>query len=166
VAYQQCELVVLPDLDQTIDQCDVFSVLENGTGRVTLTNTRDINYVQGLIGQQVIIRRSHSGPTDELFSIPVNGGFETPILSLSYQDEFVIGIVNDRIILQRMTGIWSVQVDGSELVQLTPDVNTFSVGAVGPFACFARGEGLWCVPSDGSGSATKVTDQGMFVTGL
>ena len=166
VVYHRCVMKLLPNLDVTFDRCNVSSVRGNGQERVVLTATSDINYVQGTIGQQVIIRRSRSGPTDELFSISVKGGVETPILSISYQNEFVIGIVKDRIILQRTTGIWSVQADGSELVQLTPDVDTFSVGAAGPFACFARGEGLWCVPSDGSGSATKVTDQGMFVTGL
>ena len=166
VVYQRCMLMFLPNLDVTFDRCNVSSVRSNGQERVVLTATTDINYVQGTIGQQVIIRRSHSGPTDELLSIPVNGGVETPILSLSYQNEFVIGIVNDRIILQRTTGIWSIQADGSELVQLTPDVNTFSVGAAGPFACFARGEGLWCVLADGSAEPTKVTDQGQFVAGL
>jgi hypothetical protein len=166
VVYQRCVLMFLPSLDVTFDRCNVSIVRSNGQERVVLTATSDINYVQGTIGQQVIIRRSHSGPTDELFSIPVNGGVETPILSLSYQDEFVIGIVNDRIILQRTTGIWSVQADGSELIQLTPDVNIFSVGAVGPFACFNRGVALWCVPADGSGPATKVTDHGTLVAGL
>jgi hypothetical protein len=134
---------------------------------VALTATSDVNYVQGIIGQQVIVRRNHGGPTDQLFSVPATGGGETPILTLSFDDEFVMTIIEDRIILQRPTGLWSVQADRHALVQLTTEDHAFeAVHAVGPFACLNRGAALWCVPADGSGPATKVTDHGTLVTGL
>ena len=119
VVYNRCVLKVLPNFDVTIDQCNAFSVLSDGRGRVALTATSDVNYVQGIIGQQVIVRRNHGGPTDELFSVPATGGGETPVLTLSFDDEFVMTIIEDRIILQRPTGLWSVQADGHGLVQLT-----------------------------------------------
>jgi hypothetical protein len=168
VIYNRCVLTLSPDLDVLVDQCNAFSVIEDGRGRVALTATHDINYVQGTIGEQVIIRRSQrGGTTDSLFSIPVSGGTETPLLALNAQHEFVVGIVNDRVILNRTTGLWSIKADGSALVQLTDRGEKFPViGSAGPFACFTRGPALWCVPADGSAPATKVTDQGEFVTGL
>jgi hypothetical protein len=79
--------------------------------------------------------------------------------------EFVGGIVGDRVILNRPTGIWSLMADGTGLVQLTTGADGFA-GSTGVFACFNRGPALWCVPADGSGPATQVTDNGKFVTGL
>jgi hypothetical protein len=167
VVYDRCVLLVLPDLNVTLDQCNAFSVRQDGHGRVALTDTHDINWVQGVIGQQVIIRRSHGGPTDELFGIPVTGGVETPILTLSFDDEFVMALVEGRIILQRPTGLWSIQAAGSELRQLTTEDHAFeAVNAAGPFTCFNRGSALWCVPADGSGPATQVTADGRFVAEL
>lgn len=167
VVYNRCVLMALPDFDFTLGQCDVSSVQSDGHGRVALTATRDINYVQGAIGEQVIIRRSQrGGTTDSLFSIPVSGGAETPLLTLSAQNEFVSGIVGDRIILKRPTGLWSLKGDGSSLVQLTSDASDDPNREAGPFICFARGPALWCVPADGSGPATQVTTNGWFVAGL
>jgi hypothetical protein len=164
--YQQCVLVRLPNFDQAIDQCDVLSVLSTGVGRVALTATLDINYVQGMLGSQVLIRRSQRGGTvDTLLSLPVTGGAELTLVSLT-RDEFVAGIVAGRVILQRPTGLWSLSADGRELIQLTDQAEAFSFGAADPFVCFARGSALWCVPADGSGPATKVTDHGQFVAGL
>ena len=166
VVYSRCGL----NFDLAFDQCDVSSVLSDGQGRVALTATRDINYVQGAIGEQVIIRRSQrGGTTDSLFSIPVSGGAETPLLTLSAQNEFVSGIVGDRILVIRTTGLWSLKADGSGLVQLTSDPSDWFSGSTGPFACFARGPSqpdLWCVPADGSGLATQVATGAYFVSGL
>lgn len=166
LVYQRCVMKFLPNFDVTFDRCNVSSVLSTGQGRIALTETADINYVQGVIGSQVILRRSHGRPTDELFSLLVTGGAETPILTLDYDDEFVIGIVQDRLVLQRQRGLWSVRVDGSELVQLTSDTRIFTVQAVGAFACFNRGVALWCVPADGSAGATKVADEATAIIGL
>jgi hypothetical protein len=158
--------VTLPNLDVVIDQCDVASVRSDGQGRIALTATRDINYVQGAIGEQVIIRRSQRGGiTDSLVSIPVSGGVETPMLTLSAQNEFVSGFIADRVIIQRPTGLWSLKADGTSLVQLTTEADQFA-GAAGAFACFERGQALWCVPEDGTAAPTKVTENGMFVDGL
>ena len=168
--YHRCVLIALPNFDFTIDQCDVSSVQSDGHGRVALTATRDINYVQGTIGEQVIIRRSQrGGTTDSLFGIPVSGGAETPLLTLSAQNEFVSGIVGDRILVIRATGLWSLKADGSGLVQLTSDPSDWFSGSTGPFACFVRGPSqpdLWCVPADGSGVATHVATGAVFVSGL
>ena len=167
VVYDRCALIVLPDFTVIFDQCNVFSVQQDGQGRVALTATRDINYVQGIIGEQVIIRRSQrGGTTDSLFSVPVSGGVETPLLALNSRNEFVRGIVDTRIILSRPTGLWSLKADGSGLVQLTTDPSDWFSGSTGPFPCFARGSALWCVPADGSGPATQVTPNGSFVVGL
>ncbi|ULA63589.1 MAG: conserved exported protein of unknown function [Nitrospira sp.] len=171
VAYNQCKLVALANLDIVPDQCDVFSVLSDGQGRVALTTTPYINYVQGAVGGQVIIRSSQrGGATDRLFSIPVSGGVETPLLLLSAHDDFVVGFVADRIILRRATGLWSLKADGSGLIQLTSNGFDWFSGSTGSFACFARGAfsqpDLWCVPADGSGAATSVALEAYFVSGL
>jgi len=175
VVYNRCVLVRVSDpaggFNSVLDQCDVVSVLSDGQERVALTATRDINYVQGAIGEKVIIRRSQrGGTTDSLFSIPVSGGVETPMLPLSAQDEFVSGIVADRVILRRPTGLWSLNADGSGLVQLTADASDWFSGSTGPFACFTRGSSaqhdLWCVPADGSGLATQVETGAYFVSAL
>lgn len=175
VIYNRCVLVRVSDpaggFNSVLDQCDVVSVLSDGQGRVALTSTRDINYIQGAIGQQIIVRRSQrGGTTDSLFSIPGSGGVETPMLLLSAQNDFVSGIVADRVILRRPTGLWSIKADGSGLVQLTADTSDWFSGSTGPFACFTRGSSaqhdLWCVPADGSGLATQVDTGAYFVSGL
>lgn len=160
VIYGRC--AVLPNFDT--GPCDVYSVLSDGSGTVALSTHPDNEVVQGVIGSRVVFRRNNS-QGDALFSIHADGtGGEAAILPLSRNTDFVVGIVDARIILQRATGLWSVKADGSELVQLTPDAGSFST--VGPFACFNRGAALWCVPADGSAEPTKVTDHGTFVTGL
>jgi hypothetical protein len=175
VVYNRCGLVRVSDpaggFNIVIDHCDVYSVQNDGSNTTALTVTPDINYVQGAIGERVIIRRSQrGGSTDSLFSLPVNGGVEPPLLTLSAQNEFVSGFVVDRVIVRRTTGLWSLKADGSGLVQLTSDASDRFSGSTGPFACFARGlsgqPDLWCVPRDGNAPATLVTASGTFVTGL
>jgi hypothetical protein len=167
VVYQQCVPRQLPNFDITLDRCDLMSVQGNGQGRIALTSTSEINYVQGSIGSQIIIRRSRSGGTpDNLVSVPVGGGKETPLLDLNPNNEFVSAIVADRILLRRPTGLWSLQADGGGLVQLTTNGSDWFSGAADDFACFDRSGALWCVPADGSGPATQVTANGRFVVGL
>jgi hypothetical protein len=158
---------MLPDFEIATDRCNIFSVLSNGQERITLTATSDINWVQGAIGQQVIIRRSQRGGSmDTLVGIPVTGGPETPILTLG-RDEFVVGIVGTRIVLQRATGLWSLLADGSDLVQLSGSFNRFSFVEIGSsFGCFLRGQQLWCVPVDGSAAETQVADEAKTIIGL
>jgi hypothetical protein len=99
----------------------------------------------------------------------VSGGAETRLLDLNPQNEFVVGIVTNRVIVARPTGLWSLQANGSGLVQLTQDGSDWFSGSTGPFACFARGPSqpdLWCVPADGSGPATQVATGGVFVSSL
>jgi hypothetical protein len=47
VVYNRCMLIDLPNFDVGFDQCDAVSVRSDGQGRVALTATPDINYVQG-----------------------------------------------------------------------------------------------------------------------
>jgi hypothetical protein len=163
VVYHRCAVLSI----DTLGPCDVYSVNGNGTGSIAVSTHQDNDAVQGVIGSQVVIRRNHGGPTDTLVSAPVSGGAETTLLTLSFDDEFVMAIVGDRIVLQRTTGYWSIKADGSGLIQLTTEDPAFeAVHAVGPFACFNRGEALWCVPADGSAPPTKVTEKGTFVVGL
>ena len=161
VVYHRCE--VHPP-SPVVGQCDVYSVNGDGSGTIALSTHPDNERVQGLIGSRVIVRRN-SGATDSLYSIPAGGGTETHILTLEAQAEFVIGIVDDRIILLRPSGVWSVQSDGSNLIQLTNQRDEFA-GSAGSFACLGRGDALWCVPVDGSAEARQVTDEGTFVAGL
>jgi hypothetical protein len=162
VIYHRC--VVESSLH--VSQCDLSSVLSDGTGTVALSTNPDNEIVQGVIGSQVIVRRN-SGATDSLYSIPASGGAEVPMLTLADpMHEFVAGIVGDRVILKQSTGLWSLRADGSGFVHLTTEADGFMIGGAGPFACFNRGPALWCVPADGSGPATKVTENGTFVTGL
>ena len=163
VVYHRCPI---GPVTLIVGPCDVYSVQSDGSGTIALSTHPDYDAIQGAVGSWVVVRRNHGGPTDELFSVLVTGGVETPILTLAYEDEFMAGIAQDRILLQRTTGLWSIKVDGSELTQLAQDAERFSTVPVGPFACFNRGVALWCVPADGSGPATKVTDHGTFVAGL
>jgi hypothetical protein len=167
VVYGRCVVRMLPDGEIATDRCNILSVRSNGQERITLTNTDDINWVQGVIGQQVIIRRSQrGGRIDTLVGIPLTGGPETPLLTLG-QDEFVLAIVGNRIILQRATGLWSVLADGRDLVQLSESANRFSfVGVSNALGCFLRGSQLWCVPVDGSAAAIQVADKAKAIIGL
>jgi len=129
----------------------------------------EMEFIQGIIGSQVLIRRS-GGTSDTLVSIPVAGGAETFMITLSAQNEFVSSVVGERVILQRSTGLWSMTANGDGLVQLTNDSADQPNGPAGPFICFQRGPlsqpDLWCVPADASGSATHVATGASYVSGL
>jgi hypothetical protein len=161
VVYLRCP--ILPNLDP--GPCDVYSVRSDGTSTLALSTHPDNDVVQGVVGARVIVRRSHGGPTDELYSISADGqGGETALLTLSYLGDFVLGVVGERVIIRRGSSLWSIRADGSGLVQLTSGVieSTFDVLAAGEWACFdrtpiAHGQrDLWCVPADGSGPAQPV----------
>ncbi|HEU4683417.1 MAG TPA: hypothetical protein VFS39_02820 [Nitrospira sp.] len=171
IVYHRCPLVPNPDPQDTrpvAGPCDVYSVLVDGSGTVPLATSPESEHVQGAIGSQVVIRRS-GGSVDTLYSLPVTGGSETPILALS-ADEFVSWFVQDRMIIKRQNGLWSVKADGSGLIQLTTDSSDSSNQAAGSFICFQRGPvnepDLWCVPADGTGPATHVAKGAYFVSGL
>lgn len=170
IVYQRC-VILPPDPEgPRVGPCDIYSVLSDGTGTVALATHQDMEFFQGAIGSQLIFRRNGGGATDTLYSVPAAGGAETFLLNLSAQNEFVSWIVEDRIILKRPTGLWSLKIDGGSLVQLTGDASDSTNREAGPFICFARGlsapPDLWCVPVDGSGVATQVATGAYFVTGL
>jgi hypothetical protein len=167
VVYGRCVVRMLPDFEIATDRCNIFSVLSTGQGRIALTNTDDINWVQGTIGQQVIIRRSQrGGRVDTLVGVPLTGGPETPILTLD-PNEFVVAIVGNRIVLQRATGLWSILADGSELVRLSESITRYSFVAIGSaHGCFLRGQQLWCVPVDGNAAAIQVADEAKAIIAL
>jgi len=172
IVYHRCPLV--PNSDPTAPgpmagPCDVYSALSDGSGTVALATRSEMESVQGVLGSQVLIRRTGS-VSDTLFSIPVTGGAETFMLTLAAPNEFVSGTIGDRVVLRRPTGLWSMKADGSGLVQLTTDPTDGLDGSTGPFICFQRGPAsqfeLRCVPADGSGPSTHVATGANFVSGL
>lgn len=168
VVYHRCAIIPNPNPDPdagefTAGPCDLYSVRSDGSGTVGLSTHPWNDMVQGVVGTRVIVRRSLSGPTDELYSIRADGqGGETAMLTLSYLNDFVLGVVGERVVLRLGASLWSIRADGTGLVQLTFDVpeTTFQVLAAGGWACFDRTvsgqQDLWCVPADGSGPAQPV----------
>jgi hypothetical protein len=91
------------------------AVQNDGTNRVVLTSQSANEAVQGVATDQVIIRRNLSG-NDQLIAVPVAGGTETFLMTMT-NDEFVDLIVGDLIILRRPSGTWILDLHG-KLMQL------------------------------------------------
>ena len=94
VVYHRCPTGTQP--------CDVLSVNADGTNRVVLASQPANEAVQGIVGNQVLIRRNLAG-NDQLVAVPVAGGAEKPLMTMT-DNEFVDLIVGDLIIVRRQSG--------------------------------------------------------------
>ncbi|BFU96372.1 MAG: exported protein of unknown function [Nitrospira sp.] len=163
-------------------QTDIYSVNADGTNTVPLATSPSNEEVVGAVGSRVIFRRTVGG-LDNLYSIQADGsGGEIPLATFAEDDSFG-GVVGSRVIFERVMGsnamtspraLYSVQADGTGLVQLTPGTSLDEfAGAAGGFACFERTQSgqrdLLCVPADGSAPAAPIAATSAdeyFIVGL
>ena len=150
VVYHRCQLGGGP--------CDVVSVQNDGTSPVVLTSHPANEAVQGVTTNQVIIRRNLSG-NDHLIAVPVTGGAETLLMTMT-DNEFVETIVEDTIIVRRPSGTWSLNLSGT-LKQLNNIAGLDGFVPVGNAICSS--DVVWCMPLDGSAPAVKIANTGRVV---
>ena len=156
VVYRRCLSVGIG----ATEQCNVLSVLLNGTQTAVLAAQPENEAVQGLIGERVVIRRNVNG-NDQLVSVPITGGAESFITSLGDTD-FVEVVAGDALVLRRSTGTWRLDLNGT-LTKLgsTPGGHAYQV--VGTAVCYNVSAALYCAPLDGSGPEVKIVGNGRFV---
>lgn len=152
MVYEHCSAVGVPI-------CDISSVNLDGTGKVTLANHSANEALQGVTTSQAIIRRNFAG-NDQLIAVPITGGPERPLTTLT-DNEFVDTIVGDLIILRRPSGTWSLDLNGN-LTRLgsTPGLDMFAV--VGDRICSDIGE-VKCMPLNGSGPEVRIATNAKIV---
>jgi len=164
-------------------QTDIYSVNADGTNTVPLATSPANEGIEGSVGSRIIFRRADNNGNDNLYSIQSDGsGGEIPLATFSEDDSFG-GVVGSRVIFERVMGsnvmtspraLYSVQADGTGLVQLTPGTSLDEfAGAAGGYACFERTQSgqhdLLCVPADGSAPASPIAATSAdeyFITGL
>ena len=171
IVYHSCAV----DAAGKAGQCDLASVLSDGTGRITLSTHPRNERVQGAIGGRVLVRRNSGGTTDELYSLAPDGaGGETSVTQLRNADEFVVGTTANWILLQRGTRLWTMQADGSNLRRLTDSqVPESFAGVVGDWiVTYRKPNGqydLWAVPVVGDGPPVVIAQTDVneiFIDGL
>ena len=143
--------------------CDVASIRTNGASRVVLTTHPANEAVQGTVGNQVIIRRNLSG-TDQLIAVPVTGGPERLLMTMT-NDDMVILTTDLLAIVSRPTGIWTVDMGGT-LNQISEIDTHFGAMIVGNALCFNHAVAAYCTPLDGSPPAVKIADTGNVIGAL
>lgn len=156
VVYQRC-----PFQDPGfVGACDVVSVQNDGTNQAVLASDQANEAVQGVTTDQVIIRRNLSG-NDQLIAIPVTGGTEQLLMTMT-DSEFVQLIVDDLLIVRRPSGTWTLGMNGT-LTKIGSVAGDFGVMAVGDSICLNKGTTVWCMPQDGQGPQVKIADRGKVV---
>ena len=139
--------------------CEVVSIEADGTGKVVLAADSANEAVQGVTTNQVIIRRNQAG-NDPLIAVPVTGGQERPLMTMT-DNEFVETIVGDTIIIRRPTGTWTLDLNGNlKQIGTKPGLDFFRV--VGDSICSDFGE-IWCLPIDGSRAEVRIDRNGKFL---
>lgn len=150
VVYHRCAPAAL---------CDVASIEADGTNRVVLASHPANEAVQGVTTSQVIIRRNLAG-NDQLVAVPVAGGPEKPLMTMT-DNEFVETMVGDTIIIRRPTGTWTLDLNGNlKQIGTKPGLDFFRV--VGDSICSDFGE-IWCLPIDGSRAEVRIDRNGKFL---
>jgi len=140
--------------------CDVVSVNNDGTAPVVLASHPANEAVQGIVGDQVIIRRNLSG-NDHLIAVPVTGGAERLLMTMT-DNEFVQLTTTNLIVVTRPSGTWSLDLNGT-LTKLGTVVGDSGFVAVGDSVCMNRVTAVWCMPLDGAGPQVKIADDGRVV---
>ena len=154
VVYHRCPFVS----GQSTGPCDVVSVNSDGSSPVVIASHPANEAVQGVTTNQVIIRRNLSG-NDHLIAVPVTGGAETFLMTMT-DSEFVDTVVEDTIIVRRPSGTWSLNLSGT-LKQLNNIAGLDGFVAVGNAICSS--DPVWCMPLDGSTPAVKIANTGRVV---
>ena len=159
VVSQRCE-IDMSDIPPRAGACDVVSVNGDGSGTAVLASHPANEAVQGIVGNQVIIRRNLSG-NDHLIAVPVAGGPERLLMTMT-DSEFVQLIVGDLLIVRRPSGTWSLGMN-SALTQLGTVAGDSGFIAIGNAVCLNKGTAVWCMPLDGTGQAVKISDTGKVI---
>ena len=162
VAYQRCE-IDMGDIPPRAGACDVVSVNSDGSGTAVLASHPANEAVQGIIGNQVIIRRNLSS-NDHLIAVPVAGGAEKLLMTMT-DNEFVDLVAGDVLILRRPSGTWSLDMNGT-LKQLGSVAGESGFIEVGNAVCLNKNTAVWCIPLDGKGEAVKIAETGKVVGAL
>ena len=163
VVYQSCGVVDNQDGTFSAGACDVLSVNTDGSGPAVLASHPANEAVQGIIGNQVIIRRNLAGD-DPLIAVPVTGGPEQRLMTMT-NGEFVQLIVDDLLIVRRPSGTWTLGMNGT-LTKIGSVAGDFGVMAVGDSICLNKGTAVWCMPTDGQGQTVKIADIGKVIGAL
>lgn len=143
--------------------CDVHSIDSDGSGLAVLASHAANEAVQGIVGDQAIIRRNLSG-NDQLIAVPVVGGTERLLMTMT-DSEFVQLVVGDRLLVRRPSGSWMLDLLGS-LKQIGTVAGDSGFIEIGNAVCLNRGAVAWCMPLDGQGQAVKITDTGRVIGAL
>lgn len=140
--------------------CDVVSVNADGSGLMVLASDPANEAVQGIIGDQVIIRRNLGG-NDHLIAVPVAGGPEKFLMTMT-DSEFIQFATSDRLIVRRPSGAWTLDLNGvlKQIGNVHPDSGFIVVGNA---FCMNQGLSAWCMPLDGSGSAVQIAPTGRIL---
>lgn len=137
--------------------CDVVSVNLDGSAPVVLASHAANEAVQGIAGNQVIIRRNLSG-NDQLIAVPVTGGAERLLMTMT-DNEFVLLTDDEVMILRRPSGTWTLGLNGT-LKQIGTVLMNSGFIIVGNAFCGTVVATAWCMPLDGSSPAVKIADTG------
>ena len=148
------------DLPPRTGPCDVVSINSDGSGAAVLSSHPANEAVQGIAGNQVIIRRNLAG-NDQLVAVPVTGGPERLLMTMT-DSEFVQLTAGDFMIVRRPSGTWTLDLNGTlEQIGTVPMDSGFLF--VGSAFCGNRGAAAWCMPLDGSTPAVKIANEGKVV---
>lgn len=139
--------------------CDVVSMNTDGSGTATLTTHPANDAVQGIMGNQVIIRRNLNG-NDHLIAVPVGGGPEKLLITMT-DNEFVDAVTDELIIVRRPSGTWTLDLN-AKLTQVGTIAGHGPV-TVGDSVCVHAGDAVWCMPLSGAGPQVKIADSGHVV---
>jgi hypothetical protein len=158
IVYHSCGVEDNQDGTYRATECDVHSVNADGSGFAVLASHPANEAVQGIIDNQVIIRRNLSG-NDQLLAVPDAGGPEKLLRTMT-DNEFVELVVGDLLIVRRPSGTWTLDLN-AKLTQIGT-VQVFDPVIVGNAVCVSVGT-IWCMPLDGSGPQVKIADDGKVV---
>ena len=163
VVTQRCAIVLNDEGRPVAGPCDVVSVNTDGSGPVTLVSHPANEAVQGIVGNQVMIRRNLSG-NDQLIAVPVTGGAERLIMTMT-DSEFVQLTTDDLLVIRRPSGTWTLDLNGT-LKQIGIVNGEFGFIVVGNAYCLTRSGAPWCMPLDGQGQAVKIAETGRVLGAL
>lgn len=160
VISQRCAIDSNYPLEPRAGPCDVVSVHRNGSSPVVLASHSANETVQGVMDEQVIIRRNLSG-NDQLIAVPVTGGAERLLMTMT-DSEFVETVIDDLLIVRRPSGTWTLDLN-AKLTQLGTVALDFNIVEVGSSVCGNTVNAVWCLPLDGQGPQVKIADTGRVV---
>ena len=160
VVSQRCVIEIDEDGIRRAGPCDVVSIDANGSGLAVLASHPGNEAVQGIVGSQVVIRRTLAG-NDQLIAVPVGGGDERFLMTMT-DSEFVQLVLGDRLLVRRPSGSWLLDLNGA-LTQIGTVAGDSGFIEVGNAVCLNRGTAVWCMPLDGSTPAVKIADTGKVV---